>query len=160
MQAGKKCLSALDNWNMFSIKRLDINDIAVAGRIGQKFLQAGNVPQTHLQDLLSDGRNMVIAAFAGDAPVGFMVAYRFSGLAGKTLVYLYDIEVEPGYRRQGIGQSLVMALIDICRDQRVDQIWVGSSLSNRAACALWKATGATRVSDQYVEFTYDLRAPD
>lgn len=85
-----------------------------------------------------------------EVPVAYLVAYRFPSLSGERLVYLYDIEVLPALHRKGIGSRLVSTLKDVCRTQGVDSIWVGSSLTNVAACALWSRTGAERVSDQFI----------
>jgi ribosomal protein S18 acetylase RimI-like enzyme len=109
-----------------------------------------------LTDLLVDRRNIVLATLQEDTPVGYLVAHQFPSLSGDKLVYLYDIEVSPASRRLGIGTALVTKLKEVCREQGVESIWVGSSRSNHAACALWVSTGAERGSDQYVEFTYDL----
>ena len=103
-----------------------------------------------------DQRNIVLATLQEGAPVGYLIAHQFPSLSGDRLVYLYDIEVSPEKRRLGIGTALVTKLKEVCREQGVDSIWVGSSRNNQAACALWESTGAERESDQYVEFTYEL----
>ncbi len=107
-------------------------------------------------ELLTDDRAIVLAAFADQHPVGYLVAYRFPSLSGERLAYLYDIEVKEDVRRRGAGAQMVSALKTICRQHGVESIWVGSSLANQAACALWRKTGGVRESDQYVEFTYEL----
>ena len=44
--------------------------------------------------------------------------------------------------------------------QGANSIWVGSSLTNDAACGLWEATGAKRELEQFVEYIFDLGEPD
>ena len=142
-----------------SFRRLDVNDIPEARDIAARFLRQAIVPDAHLRPMLADERNIVIVAERRASPVGFLVAYGFPGLSGARLVYLYDIAVAADYRREGVGRGMVALLKDICRQSRVDSIWVGSSLGNEAACGLWESTGARRVSDRYVEFIYELDDP-
>ena len=140
----------------FEIVRLTKNDVHVAHQLAAKLLGESSVPPERLAELLDDERNFILAAMRNGVPVSYLVAHRFPSLAGERLVYLYDIEVHPADRRLGIGRHLVSMLKEICLAQGVDSIWVGSSLTNVAACSLWINTGAERVSDQYVEFIYEL----
>jgi len=140
----------------FEIVRLTKSDVQIAHQLAAQLPGEPSVSPERLVDLLADERNFVLAAMRNGVPVGHLVAHRFPSLAGERLVYLYDIEVHPAERRLGIGRHLVSLLKDICLAQGVDSIWVGSSLTNVAACSLWTKTGAERVSDQYVEFIYEL----
>lgn len=138
------------------VDRLSKNDVHVARQLAAEFLAEPSVPSERLAELLDDERNIVLAAMRDGVPVGFLVAHRFPSLAGERLVYLYEIEVHPAVRRRGIGCRLGSLLKEICVAQGVDSIWVGSSLTNVAACTPWSCTGAKRESDQYLEFTYEL----
>lgn len=131
------------------------SELDIACRLAEIAGEASAVPE-RLTDLLVDRRNIVLATLHDDTPVAYLVAHSFPSLSGQKLVYLYDIEVAPAFRRIGIGTALVTKLKEICREQGVSSIWVGSSRNNHSACALWASTGAERGSDQYVEFTYDL----
>lgn len=144
----------------FSVRRLGASDSQIAWRLARELLGEAPDQEAPLVALLSDDRTIVLAAFDGENAVGYLVAYTFPGLSGDKLAYLYDIEVASNVRRQGVGARMVALLQDICRRMGVDSIWVGSSLTNQAACALWTSTGAVRESDQYVEFTYELRSGD
>ena len=140
----------------FEIVRLTAGDADFARRMAIEVFALEAVSREHLTAMLAMPHVIVLAARRGDDPLGGLVAYEFPGLADEKLAYLYDIEVLPSERRRGIGISLVHTLIDICRNDRVAEIWVGSDTSNVAACALWEATGAERGSEQYVEFSYEL----
>lgn len=140
----------------FEVVRLSKNDMPVARQLAVELLDEPSVAPERLAELLDDERSIVLAAMREAVPVAYLVAYRFPSLSGETLVYLYDIEVLPALRQRGIGTRMVSTLKEICRTQGVDSIWVGSSLTNVAACTLWSRTGAERVSDQFVEFIYEL----
>ena len=142
------------------VRRLSSSDEEIARQIAAEFLHRPLVASAHLANLLADERNIVLAALRGNALIGFLVAHVIPNLSGQTLVYLYEIEVVESERRMGVATRIVSMLEDICRARGAARIWVGSSLSNTAACALWASTGAIRVSDQYVEFEYDFEGSD
>ncbi|MBC8478018.1 MAG: GNAT family N-acetyltransferase [Candidatus Delongbacteria bacterium] len=75
-------------------------------------------------------------------PTGFLLAYRLPRLDRDCdMVCLYELEVHPRHRRQGIGKSLVRAMMAICRKSTVMKMWVSTAATNRAASALYTATG-------------------
>ncbi len=142
--------------NETAVHRLGADDVALATRLARDLAGAERVDPAHLAEMLTDPRSIVIAAQVQTEPVGYLVAYSFPSLGGERLAYLYDIEVALPYRRRGVARAMVSELLSLCRQAGVESIWVGSSLTNRAACELWRATGAQQDGDQYVEFTFEL----
>lgn len=140
----------------FIVRQLTASDSEIAWQLAKELQGDASAKASSLVEFLSDNRTIVLAAFDGTNPIAYLVAYTFPGLSGDRLAYLYDIEVAISFRRRGIGMRMVALLREICERAGVDSIWVGSSLTNEAACALWARTGAIRESDQYVEFTYEL----
>jgi ribosomal protein S18 acetylase RimI-like enzyme len=143
--------------NEVTVRRLLINDINIARSIASSIMGQPEVDTDVLSELLDDARSIVLAALDHDEPVAYLTAYCFPSLDGERLAYLYDIEVLNAFRRRGVAKMLVGQLLAHCRHLGVQSIWVGSSLTNLAACELWRTTGAKRDGDQYVEFTYDLQ---
>ncbi|MGE3926867.1 MAG: N-acetyltransferase family protein [Lautropia sp.] len=139
-----------------SVHRLTVDDFEVARQLAIELSGASEVSAAGLLELLGDGRSIVLAARSGNEPIGYLVAHCFASLDGAQLAYLYDIEVKPAVRRKGVAKRLVRELLTICKQRGVQSIWVGSSITNVAACELWRTTGARRDGDRYVEFTYDL----
>jgi ribosomal protein S18 acetylase RimI-like enzyme len=140
----------------FTVRQLEASDSQIAWQLAGELLGDPPDQEASMVELLSDKHSIVLAAFDGTNPVGYLVAYTFPSLNGDKLAYLYDIEVASSARRQGIGTRMVALLREICKRTSINGIWVGSSLTNEPACALWAHTGAIRVSDQYVEFIYEL----
>lgn len=98
-----------------------------------------------------------LLALAASEPLGLLGAYRLPGLTAQgPLVYLYDIAVTAKRRNQGIGQALIAALLEACRDDGVRLVWAGTAGDNAAARALFATTGATALGEQYVEFEWRL----
>lgn len=142
--------------NTACVHRLTVDDFELAKQLAIELSGAPEVLTEDLVGLLGDARSIVLAARSGNEPIGYLVAHCFASLSGAQQAYLYDIEVKPAARRKGVARRLVSELLAICKHQGVQSIWVGSSIDNVAACALWRTTGAQRDGDRYVEFTYCL----
>lgn len=113
----------------------------------------------HLERFLAQDTNYLILAADGDSPVGFLTAYRVPDyFSDGMMVYLFEIEVLPAYRRQGIAKRMVQRLIDLCVADGVEDIWVGTENDNVAAKRLYASTGGMLESPDLCEFVYDLTA--
>ncbi len=110
-----------------------------------------------LKQSLADTRCYLYIAESGSEPLGLLSAYRFPNLVtGGYIAYLYDIAVQTGYRRKGVGKSLIQSLIKSCISDHVQVIWAGTDITNTAARCTFKATGADMVGDSYVEYEWIL----
>ena len=88
-------------------------------------------------------------------PVAYLLAFRFECInRDASMVYLYDIVVDPAWRRRGADRELIERLKALVRETDGAEISGGTGLMNDAARALYRSTGAEEVSDRYVEFVY------
>ncbi len=88
----------------------------------------------------------LISAFVGDDRVGGAVlAFDTAGLdmleGRKELAVLWDIRIDPRYRRLGLGQSLFQASEDWARVRGCREIKVETQDINVAACRLYYHRG-------------------
>lgn len=56
-------------------------------------------------------------------------------------MFLYEIDVKAEYRRQTVGKQLVEALISLCREKGIAEMFVIASRMNHAAMRLYESTG-------------------
>lgn len=56
-------------------------------------------------------------------------------------LYLARIAVAPAHRRHGVGSALLAAVLQTAADRRCDAVRLDVASSNRAAIALYRATG-------------------
>ena len=62
--------------------------------------------------LLADDRTVFVAAFDGETPVGFAFGYVLPRRHGRpTIFFVYELDVDERYRRQGIGRRLMEELL-------------------------------------------------
>ena len=142
------------------IRRLHLSDEALAReaatRLKSEEERHGYAPSLeHLRALLADLDNFLIVASEGRNPVGFLIAYRMPKIArDASMVYLYEIGVDPEYRRRGIATQMIQLLKALCRERDVVEIWVGTENDNAAARALYARTGAVVETEHTIEFVY------
>jgi ribosomal protein S18 acetylase RimI-like enzyme len=144
------------------VRRLQPGDEQLALRVVRELKpveeREGREPGlAHLERLLGADTNYLLAALAGGAPVGFLTAYRMPALDGDvSMVYLFEIEVAPAFRRQGLGTRLIELLKRLCGATDVEDIWVGTENTNTAARRLYESTGGVYASHDNCEFIYEL----
>jgi ribosomal protein S18 acetylase RimI-like enzyme len=104
----------------FEIRRLQRGDEQLTLQVVRELMPAderdGREPGLeHRQRLLAQDSNYLIVATDGSRPVGFLTAYRMPSLCcDAAMVYIFEIEVAPAYRRQGIGKEMVNLLKRLC----------------------------------------------
>ena len=99
-------------------------------------------------ELLADDRTVFVAAFDGETPVGFAFGYALPRRHGRpTIFFVYEIDVDQSYRRQGIGRRLMEELLF-----GQDDAFVLTDAGNEAAMALYASLGGTRVDSVMWDF--------
>ncbi|MFL5955094.1 MAG: GNAT family N-acetyltransferase [Gaiellaceae bacterium] len=116
-----------------TVRRLGIGDEDVVRRVAER------EPQTAL---LADERTIFVAAFHGDEPVGFAFGYELPRRHGApTILFVYELEVEEEYRRQGIATRL---LTELQRAAPAAASFVLAETDNDAANTLYESRGGLR----------------
>ena len=106
---------------------------------------AEDEPQTAL---LSDDRTIFVAAFDGETPIGFAFGYVLPRRHGRpAMFFVYELEVDERYRRQGIGRRLMEELLF-----GQEEAFVLTDAGNDAAMALYASLGGTRVDSVMWDF--------
>jgi ribosomal protein S18 acetylase RimI-like enzyme len=104
----------------------------------------------------NDPGNILLAAYTGGIPSGFLYAYVLTGL--KTpypKILLYSIDVFKEYQRRGVGRQLITELKKLALAKRCSEIFVITNKSNEAAMQLYARTGGIMESGDDVVFVYD-----
>ncbi len=114
------------------MRRLGPGDEAVVRRLAER------EPQTAM---LADERTIFVAAFDGVEPVGFAFGYELPRRHGEpSILFVYELEVDEGHRRQGIATRLMSALLGAARAPA----FVLTEPDNEAANAVYAALGGER----------------
>ena len=106
---------------------------------------AEDEPQTAL---LADERTTFVAAFDGETLVGFAFGYLLPRRHGRpSIFFVYEIDVDERYRRQGVGRRLMEELLF-----GQEEAFVLTDADNGAAMALYASLGGTRVDSVMWDF--------
>jgi ribosomal protein S18 acetylase RimI-like enzyme len=108
--------------------------------------------------LVTPGHHLLMA-FEGDAAAGFVSGVELTHPDKGTEMFLYELAVDEGFRRRGIGKALVDELLGIARAHGCYDMWVLTDLDNDPALATYRSTGTTEEST-HVMLTWDLPAPE
>lgn len=148
----------------FEVRRLQPGDEELALQVVRDLMpeeeRDGREPGLeHRQRLLAQDTNYLIVALDGSRPVGFLTAYRMLSLCcDASMVYIFEIEVALVYRRQGIGKEMVNLLKGLCREDGVEDMWVGTENDNVAAKRLYESTGGVCSYPDNCEFVWRSQA--
>jgi ribosomal protein S18 acetylase RimI-like enzyme len=91
---------------------------------------------------LADGCNCMLVELAAGLPVGFVLVYLLPRFDGRIGAFLYELGVDEGFRRRGIGRGLIEEAKRVARGAGAFELYVLTEPENDAANALYAGTGA------------------
>jgi ribosomal protein S18 acetylase RimI-like enzyme len=98
---------------------------------------------------LADDRHHLLLAYVEGRPAGFVSAVELLHPDKmKPEAFLYELGVDPEFRRMGVATDLVNELITVCRAHGCGEMFVLTDESNEAAMATYRKAGAARDPDQ------------
>lgn len=108
--------------------------------------------------LAAPGHVMLIAYVDG-VPAGMVSGIEMSHPDKGTEMCLYELSVDEGYRRRGIGRDLTLALAEEAKARGCYGMWVGVDTDNEAALATYTSAGARDEGSSRCAAGPSLRSP-
>jgi ribosomal protein S18 acetylase RimI-like enzyme len=107
--------------------------------------------------LLADPRTLMLVAFEGDVPVGFVLAHELPRRHGdRSKLFVYEVGVAESHRRRGIASALLARLAELAREREIRIGFILTDPGNGPANALYRgAGGATQGVTVQWEFAYE-----
>jgi ribosomal protein S18 acetylase RimI-like enzyme len=110
--------------------------------------------------LLANPLNFLLLGEHERRAVGFVWGYLLQRLdRDQHQLFIYEVEVSPDARRQGVGTSLMNFIASYTKEHRLLEAFVLSDSDNSAAHGLYRNTGATKAEQLSVMFLYGGSAP-
>jgi ribosomal protein S18 acetylase RimI-like enzyme len=111
----------------------------------------------HCRQFVADNNNYLLVAVTDTVICGFLTAYTLPRLDNlNPEVFLYEIEVNSNYRKQGIGTQLIQKLTEHAKEIQAKEIFVLTNVSNIPAVKLYESTGGIKENPDDVMFVYPL----
>lgn len=129
---------------MIDIKHLGPGDDALVMEARHLF---DSDPQLEaVSEFLADRRHHLLLAYADSRSVGFVSGVELTHPDKGTEMFLYELAVDEGHRRRGIGKALVEALGAIAQARGCYDMWVLTDEDNDAALRTYRSSGADQSS--------------
>jgi ribosomal protein S18 acetylase RimI-like enzyme len=137
------------------IRRLGPGDEAEIVRAAPLFDERPNPDAARAY--LEEDRNVFLLAEQSGTAVGFLRATELGQLKScRKQMFLYEIGVDPSFRRRGIGRDLVLWLLGYCRERRFEEAFVFTDPANEAAVGLYRSTGGVTETPADRMYVYRL----
>ncbi|MET9607913.1 GNAT family N-acetyltransferase [Streptomyces sp. NPDC006512] len=94
------------------------------------------------EDFLRSPGHLMLIAYVDGVPAGMVSGVEMTHPDKGTEMCLYELSVDEGYRRSGIGRALTEALAAEARRRGCYGMWVGVDTDNEPALATYAAAGS------------------
>ena len=152
--------------DVYSIRTVGPADLALMRRLLRMFGEAfddaaayGSKPPSdaYLRRLLASDHFTALAALKGDDVVGGLAAYELQKFEQeRSEIYIYDLAVAQGHRREGIATTLIETLKTMAAARGAYVIFVQADLGDDPAIALYTKLG---VREDVVHFDIATARP-
>ncbi len=142
-----------------SYKLLSVSDVPVLKELLQVFGEAFEEPQTYqgavpsdayLESLLRKSHFVALVALDGHRVIGGLSAYGLDKFEQERReVYIYDLAISSGYRRQGIATGLIHRLKRIARELGAYVVFVQADAGDIPAIRLYESLGTKEDVHQF-----------
>ena len=103
--------------------------------------------------LLADPRTLMLVAFDGERPVGFVLAHELARRHGdRAKLFVYEVDVAESHRRRGIASALLARLGEQAHERGIRTGFVLTDRDNASANALYRSAGGA--SEEVVQWTF------
>jgi GNAT superfamily N-acetyltransferase len=105
--------------------------------------------------LLADPRTLMLVAFDGERPVGFVLAHELPRRHGdRSMLFVYEVEVAESHQRRGIATALLERLAELARERGIPAGFVLTEEDNVPASVLYRGAGGVSSKAVMWEFSY------
>lgn len=146
----------------FTIKKLEPGDTELFKQLSWFYQVDDEVAEPVLPSdeylrklLLKDDFHVLVAVVNGQL-IGGVTGFELPMYKQEiNEMFLYEIAVEPEYRKMGVARALIEELKNTCREKGIKEMYVGTETDNIPAMKLYKATGG--VADEKIAwFVYKV----
>jgi ribosomal protein S18 acetylase RimI-like enzyme len=141
---------------MTEIRLLHQTDFHILNNVAEDVFD-DPIVESSAQEFLADPRHRLVIALDDQLVVGFVsaVIYLHPDKPSPEL-WINEIGVAPTHQQQGIGKSLMQAILEEAKRSGCSEAWVLTDRLNLPAMAMYKATGGEEALPDPTMFTFKL----
>lgn len=95
----------------------------------------------------ADPHHLLVVAIDEGTVVGFVSGVHYLHPDKAPQLWINEIGVAPTHQGRGLGKALLARMLEVGSVRQCTSAWVLTDRSNTAACALYRALGATEGAD-------------
>jgi ribosomal protein S18 acetylase RimI-like enzyme len=138
------------------IRKLVPGDEAVLSNVAPGVFDEAVRPDL-VKRFLAKENYRILVALDGDLVVGMVTGFTHFHPDNDEEFFVNELGVDDGYRRRGIGERLMRAILDEARAMGCPDVWVGTETDNAPALALYrKLLREGDTEELSVIFTYEF----
>ena len=135
------------------LRLLGPDDATVLERVAEGVFD-GPIKASLAKEFLNDRRHHLIVAIDEGHVVGMITAVDYIHPDKAAQLWINEVGVAPLCQRQGIGRSLLQAMLAHGRTLGCSEAWLGTEHDNTAARGLYENAGS--VAEPFVLYSFDL----
>lgn len=140
------------------IRRLHPGDDALVMRVADEVFDEP-VRADRLAAYLASPGHFIIMAIVEGTVVGQCAAVIHRHPDKVSELYIDEVGVASGFRRQGIAREMLNAMFALGREHGCEEAWVGTEPDNQPARALYETRDEPHgPAETFVMYVYDLKA--
>jgi len=118
-------------------------------------LEALPIDPLRLKAFLKHPHNLAFVAKYNDTITGFIYGYSLLSLDSDPQLFIYSVEVLPGFQNMGIGSKLFQYVVDFSRKNGFSECYVITDKGNKRACRIYEKAGGK--NDYENEIVYVIK---
>ena len=141
---------------MIEIKLLGPAHLGILDNVAENVFDDAIV-ESYAREFLGDPRHRLVVALDQDTVVGFVsaVIYIHPDKPAPEL-WINEIGVAPTHQSQGIGKSLMRAILEEAKQSGCSEAWVLTDRINLPAMAMYRSAGGEETLPDPTMFTFRL----
>ena len=110
----------------------------------------------HLASLLKNDKSLLLLAYDGEKIAGAALCYELPHPAGDHSLYVHELDTHPDYRRHGVATTIMERLMEIAKERKLTELWVGTEMENTTARSFYASLKPYEIEEAVI-YSYKVK---
>ena len=146
-----------------NIRRIDLSEANLVAGLFDKYRvfyekdSDINLAEQFIKTRLGNNESVIFVVLDGELPIGFTQLYpKYSSVSAVKNWILNDLYVEPSYRKQGVGETLIKTAMDFAKGDGATYVQLETAVDNYTAQSLYEGIGFQKQAPDTEYFVYRI----